>query len=135
ELLKAEVQQPTPESPEQIARAFIELNTQLVRLNELIEDSLSLVRIPNMQLQPQDLGACVQAWGTEMQVQAATRGITLQLEGVERLGQVAFHANTLRRVVFNLVQNALHATPNGGTVRLAGQGSATQVQLQVRRSE
>jgi signal transduction histidine kinase len=85
-----------------------------------------------MQLQPQDLGSCVQAWGTEMQVRAATQGITLQLEGVESLGQVAFHASTLRRVVFNLVQNALDATPNGGTVSLAGQGTATQVQLQVR---
>jgi signal transduction histidine kinase len=67
-----------------------------------------------------------------MQVRAATQGITLQLEGVESLGQVVFHASTLRRVVFNLVQNALDATPNGGTVSLAGQGTATQVQLQVR---
>ena len=132
DLLKEELQQPTPESPAQIDQAFIEINTQLVRLNELIEDSLSLVRIPNMQLQPQDLGSCVQAWGTEMQVRAATQGITLQLEGVESLGQVAFHASTLRRVVFNLVQNALDATPNGGTVSLAGQGTATQVQIQVR---
>ncbi len=105
---------------------------QLVRLDDLVQDYLSLVRVNQMQLQPQDLGVYIQSWGTEMQVRAATQGITLQLEGVESLGQVVFHASTLRRVVFNLVQNALDATPNGGTVSLAGQGTATQVQLQVR---
>src|SRR5262249_3047208 len=106
--------------------------TQLVRLGELVEDSLSLVRVTNLELLPQDLGACVQAWGTEMQVQAASRGITLQMERVESLGQVAFHTGTLRRALLNLVQNALDAMPNGGMVSLVGHGTGTHVQLQVR---
>jgi signal transduction histidine kinase len=44
---------------------------------------------------------------------------------------VAFHASTLRRALLNLVQNAAEAMPHGGTVTLAGHGSADQVQLQV----
>ena len=74
DLLEEELQQPTPESPEQIAQAFTEIRTQVTRLDELVQDYLSLVRVSNIELQPQDLGACVQAWGAEMRVQDASSG-------------------------------------------------------------
>jgi len=74
----------------------------------------------------------MQAWSAEIEAQAAARSITFQLEGVENPGRVAFHAGTLRRAVLNLLQNALEAMPQGGTVTLEGQGMATHVQLQVR---
>jgi signal transduction histidine kinase len=53
------------------------------------------------------------------------------MQGLAELGPVAFHANTLRRAFLNLVQNAADAMPQGGTVTLAGQNTATQVQLRV----
>ena len=43
---------------------------------------------------------------------------------------MAFHASTLRRALLNLVQNAVDAAA-GGTVTLAGHGTATRVQLRV----
>src|SRR5215813_12087598 len=132
DLLEEELQQPTPESPKQIAQALLEIKTQMGRLDELVQDYLSLVRVANIELQPQDLGLCVQAWVTEMQAQAAAQGVTLQIKGLEHLGQVRFHASTLRRAVLNLVQNALDVVAEGGTVSITGQTTATQVQLQVR---
>jgi len=57
--------------------------------------------------------------------------VTLHLEGLADLGRVAFHAATLHRAVMNLVQNALDAMPQGGRLTLAGQSTATQVQVQV----
>ena len=114
DLLEEELQQPTPESPNQIAEALLEIRTQMGRLDELVQDYLSLVRVSNIELQPEDLGLCVQAWSAEMQAQAAAQGVTLQIKGLEHLGQVQFHASTLRRAVLNLVQNALDAVAKGG---------------------
>ena len=131
DLLEEELQQPNSESPAQIAQALFEIRTQMARLDELVQDYLSLVRVSQIQLQSHDLGASVQAWSAEIEAQAVARSITLQLEGVENLGQVAFHASTLRRAVLNLLQNALDAMPNGGTLSLVCQSTATQVQLRV----
>ena len=131
DLLEEELQQPTPESPTQIAQALLEIRTQMGRLDELVQDYLSLVRVANIELQPEDLGLCVQAWSAEMQAQAAAQGVTLQMKGLEHLGQVQFHASTLRRAVLNLVQNALDVVAKGSTVNITGQTTATQVQLQV----
>src|ERR671931_2299002 len=64
--------------------------------------------------------------------ETATHQVMLQLEGLTRLGQAVFHANTLRLVLLNLVHNALDAMPHGGTLTLAGARLATQVQLHVR---
>jgi signal transduction histidine kinase len=131
DLLEEELQQPTPESPNQITQALLEIRTQMGRLDELVGDYLSLVRVANIELQPQELGLCVQSWGAEMQTQADAQGVRLQLQGLEHLGKVSFHASTLRRAVLNLVQNALDAVATGGTVSITGQSTATQVQLQV----
>jgi signal transduction histidine kinase len=131
DLLEEELQQPTPESPSQIAQALLEIRTQMGRLDDLVGDYLSLVRVANIELQPQELGLCVHAWGAEMQPQAVAQGIRLQLKGLEHLGKVSFHASTLRRAVLNLVQNAFDAVAPGGTVSITGQSTATQVQLQV----
>jgi signal transduction histidine kinase len=79
----------------------------------------------------QDLGEAVQAWGTEIQHEVEAQGVTIRMQGIRGLGSVAFHASTLRRALLNLVQNAADAMPQGGTVTLTGDGTATWVQLRV----
>ena len=132
ELLQEELRQPSPNNAEVIAQSFTEITTQLGRLHNLVQDYLSLARVATIERTPQDLGAAVETWAHEWQQLAAAQGVTLQLEGLTTLGQAVFHANTLHRVVLNLVHNALDAMPQGGTLTLAGQGTATQVQLHVR---
>jgi signal transduction histidine kinase len=132
ELLQEELRQPSPHSAEALAQSFTEITTQLARLHDLVQDYLSLARVSTIERTPQDLGAVVETWAHEWQPLATAQGVTLQLERITNLGQAVFHANTLRRVVFNLVQNALDAMPHGGTLTLAGERLATQVQLHVR---
>ena len=115
-----------------MAEALAEIRTNLARVDDLMQDYLALVRVGTIELTVQDLGAAVQAWSTEFQVLAAAGGVTLQVDGLVPLGPVAFHANTLRRAVLNLVHNALDALAPGGTLTLAGQDTATAVQLEVR---
>ena len=80
------------------------------------------------------MGAAVQAWVAEMQPRAAQQGVTVELEGHTAGVPLAFHASTLRRAVLNVVQNAIEAMPDGGTLRLECTATATEVQLRIRDS-
>jgi len=131
DVLEEELRAPSPDSPAAVAEALADMKTNLARLDDLVQDYLTLVRVTSLQRDVQDLGVAVQAWGAEMQPEVGTRGVTLQMQSLAGLGLVAFHASTLRRALLNLVQNAADAMPQGGTVILAGQGTATQVQLRV----
>jgi signal transduction histidine kinase len=131
DLLEEELGQPGPDSSAEITQCLTEIRTQSTRLEELVQEYLTLVRVASIQTTPQDLGAAVQTWATEMQGLAAARGVTVQCESLTDLGQVAFHPSTLRRAVLNLVQNAVDAMPQGGTVTLMGQTTATHVHLRV----
>src|SRR5215510_6127955 len=131
DVLEEELQQPAPESAA-VTEALAEIRTQLARLENLVQDYLTLVRTSQIERTSQDLGAAICMWATEWQSLAIQQGVILRLEGLEDLGTVDFHPSTLGRALLNLVQNAVDAMPSGGTLTLAGQGTATHVTLQVR---
>ena len=109
-----------------------EIKTNLARLDDLLQDYLSLVRVGAIQLVPTDMGVFVTQFAQEMTPALAAHGITLQPVGLAQLGQVALHQNTFRRVLLNLVHNAIDAMPQGGTLTLQGRQQAATVQLDVR---
>jgi signal transduction histidine kinase len=131
DLLEEELQEPTPESVAQVPQALAEIRMNLARLEDLVQDYLTLVRTSQLERTPQDLGAALHAWAVEWQQLATNQGVLLRLEELEDLGLVTLHASTLRRAILNLVQNALDAMPQGGTLTLTGQRTATHVRLQV----
>jgi signal transduction histidine kinase len=101
DLLEEEYRDPSPESPTLIPQTFSEIRTALTRLDELVQDYLSLVRVSTIELNVQDMGAAVQAWAAELESRAAQQGVTIQLEGHATVGPLAFHPSTLRRAVLN----------------------------------
>ena len=134
DLLEEEYRDPSPESPTLIPQTFSEIRTALTRLDELVQDYLSLVRVSTIELNVQDMGAAVQAWTAELESRAAQQGVTIQLEGHATVGPLAFHPSTLRRAVLNVVQNAIEAMPQGGTLTLECARTAREVHLRVRDS-
>jgi PAS domain S-box-containing protein len=132
DLLQEVLRELALESPDEIAETLAEIQTNLGRLDDLVQDYLSLVRVAQIECTPGDVGAAVQDWAREWQQHAATCAVTLRLEGLERLGTVAFHESMLRRAMLNLVQNALDAMPGGGILIVAGRSLATHVEIQVR---
>jgi signal transduction histidine kinase len=131
DLLEEELHEPSPNSEAAMLAALVEIKTHLARLDDLVQDYLSLVRVSHLKRTPQDVGATVQSWAQEWKGLIAARGVTLQLEGLAGLGQAAVHESTLQRTMFNLVQNALDAMPQGGILRLVGQYTDTHLQLQI----
>jgi two-component system sensor kinase FixL len=131
DLLEAELQQPSPDSQAQFADSVAEIKTEVSRLHDLIEDYLSLARLASLQREEADLGTFVKALAEEMEELVTSRGITLSLCGLGSLGKVAFHPNTLRRALVNLMQNALDAMPEGGWLTLRGRRTASQVHLEI----
>jgi signal transduction histidine kinase len=131
DVLEEELHEPTPESAAAIPQALTEIRTNLARLDDLVQDYLSLVRVGVAQVVPGDLGTLVTQWAQEMTPTLAAHGITLQLDTVDQLGLVPLHATTFRRLLVNLLDNARDAMPQGGTITLRGRRQGTTVQLDV----
>jgi two-component system, sporulation sensor kinase E len=131
DLLEEEFRNPSEESPRLIPQTFRAIRTVLARLDALVQDYLALVRVGAVEPSVQNLGAAVQEWTGEVQDLAAQHGASLQLAGLETVGALAFHADTLRRAVLNVVHNALEAMPQGGSLTVACVRTTTAVQLRV----
>ena len=132
DLLEEELRQPSPDSATEIALALTEIKTHLARVDDLVEDYLSLVRGSTLQQAPMALGMLVTQCAHEIRPALAAHGITLRLDALDQLGMVALHPHSFRRVLVNLVHNAIDAMPQGGTLTLQGRRQAATVSLAVR---
>jgi signal transduction histidine kinase len=88
-------------------------------MDDLVEDYLSLVRVSGQHV-PVDLSLLVTQCLEDITPPLLTAAIALQLDTLDHLGTVMAHANTFRRVVVNLVHNAIDAMPQGGDAHAPG---------------
>jgi two-component system, sporulation sensor kinase E len=131
DLLEEELSDKAPESAAQFVGVLAEMKTHIARLDDLLQDYLMLVQVSTIERTPQELGDVLQAWAGAWQQLALPQGVVLRLEGLQNLGALALHPSTFRRALLNLVQNALDAMPQGGTLTIQGQRTAVAVHLQV----
>jgi CheY-like chemotaxis protein len=87
DLLDEELHDRAPESAAMVAELLTEIKTQLARVDDLLQDYLSLVRVAAIERPPEDLGEALQAWAGEWQQLAQSQGVTLRLEGIAHLAR------------------------------------------------
>lgn len=131
DVLEEEIRQPTPDNHVQMAESLSEIRLEVTRLCDVVQDYLVLARLAVLECSPQDLEIFLHGCALEMQERVESRGITLRLEGLARLGYVSFNTGTLRRAMLNLLQQALDAMPTGGTLTLQGRRAGSQVIVKV----
>jgi PAS domain S-box-containing protein len=118
--------------PAATAETLRVMREEIERLNEIIKNYLSLSKLGNPNFERLELNEVVREFAEEAEEMAGRRKVALGL----RLGRgdtaVRGDRNMLRRVLVNLVQNALDVSPPGARVVLASRRLLHRVRLSVR---
>jgi signal transduction histidine kinase len=131
DVLEEELQEPSPDSPAQLATSLADIKTALTRLSDLVQDYLSLARLSTLRREPLAIGAMVESFTVEMQEIVERQRIALHVQGMTSLGEVMLHQNAFRRVLLNLLQNAMDAMPQGGIITIRGRQDDTSISLEI----
>jgi PAS domain S-box-containing protein len=131
DILEDELRQLEGHHPDQLWRSLSAIKDEVTRLHDLVQQYLSLARLSDLPREPVELRTFLDAFGAEMQERLVGRGITLQLEGESDLGQVALHQNSFRRMLLNVLNNAIEAMPHGGVLTVHGQRQAHRARLEI----
>jgi PAS domain S-box-containing protein len=106
----------------------------IAQMTELIDDLLDLGRIEagvGLMSEPCRLDDIIVAQVDAMRPQARANGLTLRLDHTEDVTVVVGDASLLRRVISNLVDNAIKYTPEGGTVTVGWETRGDRVLISV----
>src|SRR6185503_3397306 len=91
---------------------------EVVRLNTIIQDLFTATKPRELNLRPTSL-ADVAAWAVRGASPAAdASNVTIVVEGADDWPTALVDSDQIQQVLLNLVQNAVQATPPGGSIRL-----------------
>jgi signal transduction histidine kinase len=109
------------------------VQSEVARLNRILEEFLAFARPHELKLVPVDLGELL-AQALDLLV-AQADGVQVRLERrFTTVPAVAGDAGRLQQAVFNLLLNAIQATPPGGFVRVEARALDRQIELAIEDS-
>jgi len=117
-------------------RSYLEIAIRhCTRLSRLVRQLLELAKFESCQTslarEPFNLGELVQDVVQKFSLKAEEKGIDITISGEMALSAVHADISLIERVLENLIENAIHFTPAGGTVRLALCRAGEDVTVQV----
>ncbi|RPI97727.1 MAG: hypothetical protein EHM39_09035, partial [Chloroflexi bacterium] len=110
-------------------KAVTTIRQQVDRISEMISEILEFTQgpRPELVLPPVDYAQFARGVLEEIRPEASLKGVTLVLENDPPAVALLLHTKRLRRVFYNLIQNAAEAMPSGGQVRLRFKVDGAQV--------
>jgi signal transduction histidine kinase len=114
ELLEEELRDAGPEATD-ILRA---IHREIEHLTALTEEYLRVARLPNPQLEPEDLADIARDTVAFLRPELEAAGVQLELDAPPGLPLAALDEAQIRQVLINLLKNARDAMPRGGRVRV-----------------
>lgn len=114
DIVASRLQPGTPEAEfAQVAR------TELERLSRLLDEFLAYARPRPPRLEPAGLQSVVDRVVALLGTEAERRGVRLVVDGPGRDSSVVIDAEQMTQVLFNVVLNAIQASPEGGRVTIS----------------
>lgn len=119
-----------------IAPTLTAIREEVERLNQIITHYLALSKIASSERERVDVGRLADEFASEWRSKAAERGALLRVRTEGAPGQVLGDVNQLRRVLVNLVENALDAVsaPRPGGEPRVRSGTVTLGVRRMRRA-
>jgi len=106
---------------------------KLLRLvNQIMEIARLEAGAADLDIRPEIARSAADEVFQMLQHEASQRGITLRLEEVEPLPLVLADARGLKTILFNLIQNAVTYSPDGGEVLVTLRRRGREVSMEVR---
>ena len=131
DVLEDELRDFAPDAQDLLSEPVGDIRSEITRLHDLVENFLSLSRLVNLRCEPENIESFLTDLSVEWQTLLEPYRIELCLEGLDKLGEVCIHPNTFRQLWLNLIQNAIDAMPEGGTLTIQGQQVASHVHLKI----
>lgn len=119
EVLRGHLSSVPPGTKEKSDKYMRVLTDEMNRLNKVIRGFLDFAKPLALTLTEVQLNDVLRDLVDLVQHQATKTGVSIQLEIAPSLPTVTGDAGQLKQAFLNLVLNAFHAMPNGGTLRLA----------------
>ncbi len=130
----SEEMQETVGTESELATSLSQVRDNAVRASRILTDLLKFARQSNPELQYQNVWDTVQA-AVRLNEYLARRGnVRVSIEENPAPILTLFDAAQLEQVLVNLIQNAVHAMPSGGTLRLAVRQAEPWVEVEIRDS-